>query len=91
MVSLPIREKLNWRDPGTGWIQIRDDNGVWFFPDCSYRCGWCSECLGCVRKMFENYNFEETYGKCDSSEDGLHHTLIERGDMAAKNTSGDPT
>lgn len=90
MVSLPIREKLNWRDPGNGWVQIQDDNGVWFWPDCGYRCLWCARCIGCIRKLFNEDDFEHTYGKCESSEDGLHHTLIEIGDGFELNPNGDP-
>jgi hypothetical protein len=30
-------------------IEIRGFNGEWRWPDCSYLCPYCQQCLGCLR------------------------------------------
>lgn len=33
------------------WVQIQLSDGRWVFPDCSYQCQKCQQCLGCLRKV----------------------------------------
>lgn len=70
-----LRQKRNWRQRENGWVEIQDDAGGWFFPDCACRCSWCSNCLGCIRKMFDGDRFEDEDGKCKESSDGNHWVI----------------
>ena len=71
---------LNWRTvsrDGVLWVQIRKDDGMWIWPDCSYYCSECNECLGCIRKTVIKATYKLITDKlgCSDSSDGLHHVM----------------
>lgn len=80
----------NWRvvqDAGVGprYAEVLGlvYEGYWWFPDCSYYCRYCGDCLGCLkRRVFE----EDEYGnvflrksviRCKESPTGLHACLTD--------------
>ena len=78
-----LSQRDNWRlvrDDEVGdvsWAEIQTGPDPWLYPNCSYECPHCQNCLGCLAKLGWWENEEEiiwidSYLRCLKSADGLH-------------------
>lgn len=77
-----ITERYNWRivhDPDRGPSAEIKIGSVWVWPDCTFQCAHCLECLGCIRKLvgLNPPAIPEDVFRCPKSPNGLHLVIRE--------------